>query len=212
MEDKQVLFNNIDKVHTTEMGIDRIKKNLKLNTSEEIMDKNFKKIGTINYKNGKYANVFMIGNFIFFVLIGIVFIILNNSVENNIIKSQWFLLGCILYIILHEITHLIFMKIFSKEKINISIKFPTISVGSNAKYSKKQFSIIALAPVIILGIILILLILFSSKDYTFLWSILLTLNFAGSGGDFLQFLKISKYPTNTYFQDTSNETIVFQWK
>lgn len=192
------------------MGIDRIKKNLKLNTSEEIMDKNFKKIGTINYKNGKYANVFMIGNFIFFVLIGIVFIILNNSVENNTIKSQWFLLGCILYIILHEITHLIFMKIFSKEKINISIKFPTISVGSNAKYSKKQFSIIALAPVIILGIILILLILFSSKDYTFLWSILLTLNFAGSGGDFLQFLKISKYPTNTYFQDTSNETIVFQ--
>ncbi len=207
---KEILLSNIDKVHTTEMGIDRIKKNLKLNTSEEIMDKNFKKIGTINYKNGKYANVFMIGNFIFFVLIGIVFIILNNSVENNIIKSQWFLLGCILYIILHEITHLIFMKIFSKEKINISIKFPTISVGSNAKYSKKQFSIIALAPVIILGIILILLILFSSKDYTFLWSILLTLNFAGSGGDFLQFLKISKYPTNTYFQDTSNETIVFQ--
>jgi len=209
---KEILLSNIDKVHTTEMGIDRIKKNLKLNTSEEIMDKNFKKIGTINYKNGKYANVFMIGNFIFFVLIGIVFIILNNSVENNTIKSQWFLLGCILYIILHEITHLIFMKIFSKEKINISIKFPTISVGSNAKYSKKQFSIIALAPVIILGIILILLILFSSKDYTFLWSILLTLNFAGSGGDFLQFLKISKYPTNTYFQDTSNETIVFQWK
>ena len=207
---KEILLSNIDKVHTTEMGIDRIKKNLKLNTSEEIMDKNFKKIGTINYKNGKYANVFMIGNFIFFILIGIVFIILNNSVENNTIKSQWFLLGCILHIILHEITHLIFMKIFSKEKINISIKFPTISVGSNAKYSKKQFSIIALAPVIILGIILILLILFSSKDYTFLWSILLTLNFAGSGGDFLQFLKISKYPTNTYFQDTSNETIVFQ--
>ena len=207
---KEILLSNIDKVHTTEMGIDRIKKNLKLNTSEEIMDKNFKKMGTINYKNGKYANVFMIGNFIFFVLIGIVFIILNNSVENNTIKSQWFLLGCILYIILHEITHLIFMKIFSKEKINISIKFPTISVGSNAKYSKKQFYIIALAPVIILGIILILLILFSSKDYTFLWSILLTLNFAGSGGDFLQFLKISKYPTNTYFQDTSNETIVFQ--
>ena len=190
---KEILLSNIDKVHTTEMGIDRIKKNLKLNTSEEIMDKNFKKIGTINYKNGKYANVFMIGNFIFFILIGIVFIILNNSVENNTIKSQWFLLGCILYIILLEITHLIFLKIFSKEKINISIKFPTISVGSNAKYSKKQFSIIALAPVIILGIILILLILFSSKDYTFLWSILLTLNFAGSGGDFLQFLKISKY-------------------
>ena len=30
MENKQILLDNIDKVHTTEMGIDRIKKNLKL--------------------------------------------------------------------------------------------------------------------------------------------------------------------------------------
>ena len=36
MEDKQVLFNNIDKVHTTEMGIDRIKKNLKLDTDDVV--------------------------------------------------------------------------------------------------------------------------------------------------------------------------------
>ena len=49
MEDKQVLFNNIDKVHTTEMGIDRIKKNLKLDTDDvvgycisKIKDKNAK--------------------------------------------------------------------------------------------------------------------------------------------------------------------------
>lgn len=33
MEDKQILLDNISKVHTTEMGIDRIKKNLKLNTN-----------------------------------------------------------------------------------------------------------------------------------------------------------------------------------
>ncbi len=26
MEDKKILLNNIDKIHTTEMGIDRIKK------------------------------------------------------------------------------------------------------------------------------------------------------------------------------------------
>lgn len=174
------------------------------------MDSRLRKIGTINYKNGKYASVFMVGNFIFFVLVGIVFISLNNLTESNDLKGQWFLLGCFSYIILHEITHLIFMKIFSREKISISIKFPTISVGSNAKFSKKQFSIIALAPVIILGSILILLILFTSKQYTFLWSVLLILNFAGSGGDYLQFLKISKYPTNTYFQDNSNETIIFQ--
>ncbi len=36
MEDKQILLNNIDKVHTTEMGIDRIKKNLNLDTDDVI--------------------------------------------------------------------------------------------------------------------------------------------------------------------------------
>ena len=29
MDDKNILLNHIDKIHTTEMGIDRIKKNLK---------------------------------------------------------------------------------------------------------------------------------------------------------------------------------------
>ncbi len=33
---KKVLLSNIDKVHTTEMGIDRIKRNLKLNTDDVV--------------------------------------------------------------------------------------------------------------------------------------------------------------------------------
>lgn len=55
MEDKQILLDNISKVHTTEMRIDRIKKNLKLNTNDvvefcknKILDKNCN-----IYKQGK---------------------------------------------------------------------------------------------------------------------------------------------------------------
>ena len=55
MEDKRILLDNISKVHTTEMGIDRIKKNLKLNTNDvvefcknKILDKNCN-----IYKQGK---------------------------------------------------------------------------------------------------------------------------------------------------------------
>ena len=33
---KEMLLQNIDKVHTTEMGIDRIKKNLKLDTNNVV--------------------------------------------------------------------------------------------------------------------------------------------------------------------------------
>ena len=55
MEDKQILLDNISEVHTTEMGIDRIKKNLKLNTNDvvefcknKLLDKNCN-----IYKQGK---------------------------------------------------------------------------------------------------------------------------------------------------------------
>lgn len=55
MEDKQILLNNIDKVHTTEMGIDRIKRNLKLDNEDvveycknKVLDKNCN-----IYKKGK---------------------------------------------------------------------------------------------------------------------------------------------------------------
>ena len=53
--DKEILLSNIEKVHTTEMGIDRIKKKLKLDTNDvveycknKVLDKNCK-----IYKQGK---------------------------------------------------------------------------------------------------------------------------------------------------------------
>ena len=59
MEDKQILLDNINKVHTTEMGINRIIKNLKLNTNDvveycknKVLDKNCN-----IYKQGKNDSV-----------------------------------------------------------------------------------------------------------------------------------------------------------
>lgn len=36
MEDKEIFLNNIDKIHTTEMGIDRIKRNLKIDEKDVV--------------------------------------------------------------------------------------------------------------------------------------------------------------------------------
>ena len=55
MEYKKILLDNIDKIHTTEMGIDRIRKNLKIDTTDvveycknKILDRNCS-----IYKQGK---------------------------------------------------------------------------------------------------------------------------------------------------------------
>lgn len=36
MENKSILIENIDRIHTTKMGIERIKKNLKLNVDNVV--------------------------------------------------------------------------------------------------------------------------------------------------------------------------------
>lgn len=36
MEGKRLLLDNIDKIHTTEMGIDRIKRNLRVDTDDVV--------------------------------------------------------------------------------------------------------------------------------------------------------------------------------
>lgn len=36
MEDEKILLNNLEKVHTTKMGVDRIKRNLKLDVEDVV--------------------------------------------------------------------------------------------------------------------------------------------------------------------------------
>ena len=36
MEDKKILLDNIDKIHTTKMGVDRIKRNLKIDSDDVV--------------------------------------------------------------------------------------------------------------------------------------------------------------------------------
>ena len=36
MEDKKILLNNLEKAHTTKMGVDRIKRNLKLDVEDVV--------------------------------------------------------------------------------------------------------------------------------------------------------------------------------
>lgn len=51
---KEILLSNIDKIHTTEMGIQRIKRNLKLDNIDVV---EFCKNKILN----KYSNIYIIG-------------------------------------------------------------------------------------------------------------------------------------------------------
>ena len=114
-------------------------------------------------------------------------------------------LMCSLYMVLHEGLHLFFMRMFSGRKLRVSFVFPSVSVSCEGLFPRKQFIAIASAPVLILGIILILLLLLLPEGYAFL-------NAAGSGGDFLEIFHALRYPRTALFQDRGDETAVYSAK
>ena len=147
--------------------------------------------------------------FVLSALIGIAIISIVELIDTITVGILWIIAACVIYMILHEVIHLLFMMIFSGRKLRISFFFPAVSVSCEGFFSRKQFIAIAAAPVLILGIILFLLLLLFPDRYTFLFSILLTLNTAVSGGDFLQIFQALKYPKNALFHDCGDETEVY---
>ena len=166
-------------------------------------------IGTIRYGNSVQGKAFMAAFFALCALIGTAIIISEDLADTNTLGILWIIVSCLLYVILHEVLHLLFMRMFSGRKLKISFAFPAISVSCDDFFSRKRFITIASAPVMYLGLSLILLLLILPEGYTFLISVLLTLNIAASGGDFLQIFHALRYPQDALFQDRGDETAVY---
>ena len=136
---------------------------------------------------------------------GIIFI--TQAYANNVVPVWTIVLSVICFIVVHELIHTVFMSVFSKGKVNVIIKFPTIAVGSDAYFSRAQCIAIALAPVAIWGVASFTCLLL--LPYKLLFSILLALNFATASGDYILTYYAVKQKKNTYFVDTAEKTVLY---
>jgi len=115
----------------------------------------------------------------------------------------------IIYMVVHELTHGIFIRILSKKKPKYAVRFPYLTTGSQSFFNKKSFVLITLAPVIIWGIILLFVISFVPQTLFMSFYVVLGLNFAGAAGDYVQVYYFFKLPKNALLQDDGNETKVY---
>lgn len=113
------------------------------------------------------------------------------------------------YMAIHELTHGVFMRLFSGVKPVYFFRFPFLCTGSTAYFNKKSFVIIALAPVVIWGAFLIAMLLLLPSDFFLSVYIIIGLNFAGASGDYFQVYATLKLPSMALIQDNGKETKVF---
>ena len=119
--------------------------------------------------------------------------------------------GSILYIVLHEATHGIVMKMFGAKKVKFGFTFIYAYAGTKEEYFKKwPYIIIALAPVTVFFIIFAAICPFIYQT-TWFWVVYFwqIQNLSGAAGDIIVSFMLLNKPKNSYILDEGTNMKVF---
>ena len=120
--------------------------------------------------------------------------------------------GIVLYMILHELIHGVFMKNFSGLKPRYGFTGLYAYAGSDALFTRRQYLIIAFAPVVILGIIIAVLnVAFYETAFWELY-IIQTVNLSGAAGDFYVGFVIARSGNDVLVRDTGTDMAFYSIK
>lgn len=119
------------------------------------------------------------------------------------------ILACLFYMVVHELAHAGFLWLFTRIRPVVMLRIPYLSIGGRGYLNKRSFFVVALAPVVIWGLILVMLLVALPLQFFFSVYIVTVLNFAGSSGDYFQAFAIAKLPPSALIQDDGKVTTVY---
>ena len=152
-------------------------------------------------KTALLVNVFALFIAVPMLIAGAVFVPLSAlfdfSAEPWTYVSKWIflLVGIILYMVLHELVHG-FTGLYAY-------------AGSEAYFNKKSYIIIALAPVVVWGFVLLLLNFLVGTSWFWCVYFIQVCNISGAAGDLYVTYKFSKMPEDILIQDTGVSMTVY---
>lgn len=149
------------------------------------------------------------------IIIGALFVPIDTFFDSGdvwyapLIKLAVMMGGYVVYIVLHELVHGIFMKRFSGVKPKYGFTLMYAYAGSSAYFNKKSYIIIALAPVVIWGVVLGVLCAVLPQSWFWVVYFIQMGNIAGAAGDFYVTLKFMRLPKDILVNDTGVAMTVY---
>ena len=130
------------------------------------------------------------------------FLLFSGSIL--MILFQFFRLcaGIFLYMVLHELVHGVLMRYFSGLRPHYGFNGIYAFAGSESFFDRKSYLIISLAPVVLLGAVLMLLCFWAPNSLFWLFYLIQVLNLSGAAGDFYVSLLLRKQPSDLLIQDS----------
>lgn len=134
---------------------------------------------------------------------------MTKGLKSFCIRFGVILLLMILYTVFHELTHAVAMKICGTKKIKFGFTGLYAYAGSDDYYKKAPYIFIALAPVVLWGIVLGVVCLFVSDSWLWVIYIILAYNFSGAAGDLFVVFNFSRFPKDILIKDVGVSMTVY---
>jgi hypothetical protein len=126
---------------------------------------------------------------------------MDSGITMYMLRCLVLVISLILYIILHELVHGIAMKICGTKKVKYGFTGLYAFAGSNDYYDKISYIFIALAPVVVWGIILAIINIFVPAEWFWIVYFIQLSNLSGAAGDLYVTVKFSKMPRDILIFD-----------
>lgn len=125
----------------------------------------------------------------------------EKGLGNYFLKFGVLFLLIILYMVLHELVHGIAMKICGTKKVKYGFTGMYAFAGSDDYYHKKPYIFIALAPVVLWGVVIAIINPFITKEWFWVVYFLQVTNLSGAAGDLFVTIKFSRFPKDILVKD-----------
>lgn len=117
--------------------------------------------------------------------------------------------ACLVYGVVHELTHGAVLRLLCDERPTVAVRFPYLVTGSTALLGRRGFVAVALAPAVVWGAVLLVLLVVVPAPWALTVFVVTVLNFAGSSGDYVQAFAVSGLPSGALVRDDGRTTTVF---
>lgn len=115
----------------------------------------------------------------------------------------------VLYIVLHEAVHGIAMRLCGTKKVKFGLRGAYAFAGSTDYYDKSGYIFIALAPVVLWGVVLAIINPFVPTEWFWVVYFLQMFNVSGAAGDFFVTIRFAKMPRDILVTDCGVGMTVF---
>lgn len=117
--------------------------------------------------------------------------------------------GSIVYIFLHELVHGIFMRGFSGVRPHYGFTGLYAYAGSNVYFDRTRYIIIAMAPIVVWGIVLAVICALVPQRWFWSFYLIQIMNITGAAGDLYVTWRFMKLPRDILIQDTGIAMTVY---